>query len=392
MKIADLPLFAAPHRGFFLLGISGFVLLIGAWLLRFLQPAASVLPAPWLHAWLMSFGALAPFIAGFLFTAYSRWLGAEPPSRACWLGSLGLQAGGIALLALSAAAGRQVALAATVLLLGGWLLVLGHLLRALVRGNGAALHARSMVFAVSLGLIALLLQGAWLAGGDPRLAMASVPVGFWGFLLCVYLVVAHRMIPFFAGCVLKPYQPYRPAWALLALLALALVHMTLKTMHFEAWLWLADLPLALLAAYLAWRWEFRRSGAHRLLAALFIAWIALVVGMLASAAQSLAYLASGNMVAPYLAEHLVGVCFFSAMVVAMGTRVTLGHSGRALLMNPVAWWALLVMVLAGLVRAASEFGAWRQELLFISAVLWLAAAAAWAARHAPMLIGPRVDR
>lgn len=381
----------APHRAFFLLGTTGLILSLAGWLQWLAQPRVLAAPPGWLHGWFMVFGAFGPFISGFLFTAYGRWLAARPPGRACWMGSLVLQALGlVALLGGQGSSSPWTAVAAG-LLLAGWGLVLGHLLRALHAGKGAALHAGAMAGAVILGLLSLASLLAWGLTGDARWALASLATAQWGFLLGVYLVVAHRMLPFFAGCVLKPYQPYRPAWALLLALFLAALHLAGELAGQRAWLWVADLPLFLLCAWLTVRWQAWRARDHRLLLALFLAWAALVAGLALLALQSVWLLASGSLLGGRGPAHLVAIGFFGAMVLAMGTRVTLGHSGRPLRMDTLAWYGTWAVLAAAGMRVLAEWGPAYRPLLLASALTWLVAVGAWAWRYAPMLWRPRID-
>lgn len=392
MNTSAQPLLLAPHRGFFLLGILVFVLAMAWWLAALLAPPRLLMPMSWLHAWLVIFGALGPFICGFLFTAYSRWLAADPPGRACWMTSLGLSVAAVSLFFTGAFAGLGWSLVGAMCWLGSWLLVFGHLVRAARQGGGAGLHAGSMMAAVVLGLIAAGFLVAWLLTGDSRCAVQGLAVAFWGFLLGVYLVVAHRMIPFFAGRVLQPYTPYRPAWALVLALLMAWGHLALLLLKLPQHLWLTDSVLLGLTAWLGHRWQWWRAGANRLLAALFIAWLGLVAGLLASMIVHGALFFAGQGFGVRLPEHIIGIAFFGAMVIAMGTRVTLGHSGRPLKMGPTAWWSLIGVSLAGGVRLLAEFVPQRQELILASALVWVVAGLAWALRHGPMLILPRADR
>lgn len=392
MNFSDSPLLMTPHRGFFLLGMTVFVLAMGWWLAALASPPLLTLPMNWLHAWLLCFGVMGPFIAGFLFTAYSRWLNADPPTRACWQSSLTAMGSGTVLFFIGALFDARLSLVGAVGWLVAWTLVFGHLLRAARQGGGAALHAGAMMASVALGVAAAVLLSGWLATGNSSLSVRGLAVVFWGFLMGVYLVVAHRMIPFFAGRVLTPYVAYRPAWALWLALALAWTHLTLLLAGRPHLLWLCDLPMAVLAAWLGWRWQFWRAGGNRLLAALFVAWGGLVAGLAASAAQFGYLFLTGRWMGLHLPEHLVGIGFFGAMIIAMGTRVTLGHSGRPLRMGRTAWWALLGIVSAAVLRALAEWQPLREPLLLASAALWTVAGMAWVARHGPMLARPRVDR
>ena len=133
----------------------------------------------------------------------------------------------------------------------GWL----TLAPLLWRDAGTTWHARSCFAALVLGLVGLLaLDVAFVLGGSPLWAFASIKLGSFGLLLPVYVTVAHRMFPFFAGSVVPGYAPWRPLWLLAAFWALCLAHLALELCHAYGWLWLVDLPLLALTATMLWRW------------------------------------------------------------------------------------------------------------------------------------------
>ena len=286
--------------------------------------------------------------------------------------------------------GLYIAVAAS-LLLCGWTLLMAHLLRALQRGQGAGLHAGGVLLGVILGLTALLMILAWALTGQSRWAINSLALMQWGFLPVIYLVVAHRMIPFFAACVLEPYRPYRPAWILLLILALTLGHLALVLGNAPRWLWAVDAPLLLLCAWLAYRWQGWRAGDHRLLLSLFLAWFALILGLGLSVLESASLWFDLRLSGGRSPAHLVSIGFYGAMMLAMATRVTLGHSGRALVMDQLAWVCVLAVVAAGVLRALGGWTGDSRALSIAGGALWTVAVLAWSCRYAPMLWRPRID-
>jgi uncharacterized protein involved in response to NO len=92
--------------------------------------------------------------------------------------------------------------------------------------------------------------------------------------------------------------------------------------------------------------------------------------------------------------HALGIGFLGGMLVAMVTRVTMGHSGRALQMDRVTLGCFFGIQAAALARVGSEITAAPaaiQWLLLGSVALWLAAFCVWAARHGPIYLAPRSD-
>jgi uncharacterized protein involved in response to NO len=90
--------------------------------------------------------------------------------------------------------------------------------------------------------------------------------------------------------------------------------------------------------------------------------------------------------------HALGLGFFGGMLMAMVTRVTLGHSGRPLALDPLTWRLFLAAQAAAGLRVAAEFlppaAAW---LSLAAALTWVAVLLAWAALSLPVYFRPRAD-
>ena len=86
----------------------------------------------------------------------------------------------------------------------------------------------------------------------------------------------------------------------------------------------------------------------------------------------------------------------SSMLLAMVTRVTLGHSGRKLWMDRFTVLCFLAVQCAAVLRVASELTQTRWPalsvpLLLASITFWVAGLWPWALRHGRMYLAPRVD-
>ncbi|WP_024888869.1 NnrS family protein [Luteimonas huabeiensis] len=387
----------APHRALFFVGASN-VLLAMAWWAAWLaasrwQTFALAQPQPyagWLHAFVMQYQVLPSFVFGFLLTTFPRWMGLPPFSRAHYLPvGAGLIGGQLATLlgALGWSVGITVGAWLTV---AAWLAGLATLGPLLWRERGVTWHARSCFAALALGGLGLAAWMAYLLGGSALWAFASIKLGSFGFLVPLYLTVAHRMFPFFAGRVVPGYREWRPLWLLAALWPLCLAHLVFELLHLYGWLWLADLPLLALTAAMLWRW-WPRGRQPALLAALFVglAWLPLAFALYAG--QSLAYLATGVYWLGRGPAHALFVGFFASVLVAMVTRVTQGHSGRALVMPGVARYAFVAVQVVAALRVAAEAlpdaGAWQA----VAALGWLAALSPWVAHLGGIYLRPRAD-
>jgi uncharacterized protein involved in response to NO len=386
----------APHRLLFFAG-AGNVLLAMLWwalwlanarwhLFAFPQPRAY---AGWLHAVLMQYLVLAPFMFGFLLTVFPRWMGQPELRRAHYL-PVGIGLFGGQLLTLAGALGPERLLrAGAVSTLLGWAIGLCWLLRLAWRDRGRNRHALSCAAAMSLGLCGFAAYAAYLHVPDPRWMEASIKLGTFGLLLPVYFTVAHRMFPFFAGNVVGGYQGWRPMWMLAAFWAFALAHLGLELAHALRWTWVPDLGLLALSA--AWLWRnWPRGPMPRLLRVLFLGYAWLPVAMALYAAQSLSRFGGLDLLGRAPA-HALFVGFFGSLLVAMVTRVTQGHSGRPLEFGGVATFAFVVIQCTCVVRIAAELVPDALEWQALAAIGWLLAFLPWVLRSGWIYLTPRAD-
>ena len=391
-------LLQAPHRMMFFIGAGNVLLAMAwwaAWLVSARWPAVLRMAQPeqyagWLHAIVMQYQVLASFVFGFLLTVFPKWMGLPELPRARYLPvGAGVFGGQIATLlgAIGWAPGLRVGL---VLTLAGWTWGVGQLAWLVAREKGATWHARSCLAALVLGWTGLAAWAAFVCGASPLWAFASIKIGTFGFLLPMYLTVAHRMFPFFAGNVVPGYQPWRPLWILAAAWALVLLHLVLELTHAYAWLWAADLPLLVLSVVLCWRWWPRRK-APGLLRVLFfgLAWLPVTFALYF--AQSVAYLLTGLYSFGRAPAHALFVGFFGSVLIAMVTRVTQGHSGRPLEMPAVAWFAFVALQFVAIARIAADFVHDPMRWQALAAIGWLVALAPWIARIGRIYLAPRID-
>lgn len=387
----------APHRLMFFVGTTNVLLAMAwwaAWLAAARWPALSM-PQPepyagWLHAFVMQYQMLPSFIFGFLLTTFPRWLGLPDIDRWRYVPvGLGLFGGQLATLlgAMGWDAGIVVGLLMTV---AGWSMGLLTLGPMLWRERGTTWHARSCFAALALGFVGLLCFVVFVLGGSPLWLFANVKLGTFGLLLPVYMTVAHRMFPFFAGGAVPGYTPWRPLWLLAAFWPLCLGHLVLELFHAYGWLWLVDLPLLALTATMLWRWwpAGRKPG---LLTVLFIglAWLPLAFALYS--AQSVAYALTGAFLLGRGPAHALFVGFFGSVLIAMVTRVTQGHSGRPLVMPAVAWFAFGAIQVVAVMRVAAEVMPDGMLWQLLAAFGWLIAFSPWLLRIGRIYLSPRID-
>jgi uncharacterized protein involved in response to NO len=387
----------APHRLMFFIGASNVLLAMLWWTLWLLSvrfglwtlPSMAI-PPGWLHAFLMQYLVLPSFVFGFLLTVFPRWMGLPDLQRWHYVPvGLGVMGGQLAILL--GAAGWEVGLTVGLwMALAGWTAALCILGRLLADEKGRTWHARSCFAALVLGWLGVAMFLAFVLGAPADWAYASIKLGGFGLLLPVYVTVAHRMFPFFAGNAVPGYKAWRPLWWLGAVWALCVVHIGLELVHGQAWLWLADLPLLVLACLAVWRW-WPRGRMPGLLAVLFIgtAWLPVTFALFAT--QSLVYTTTGEFILGRAPMHALFIGFFGSLLVAMVTRVTQGHSGRPLQMYGIAWYAFVAIQVVATLRILADVlpdpGLWQA----LAAVGWLLALSPWVARIGHIYLTPRRD-
>jgi len=389
---------AAPHRLLFFGGATAVLLSMLWWALWLLAQRSGwfalpppALPAGWAHAIGMQYQALPMFMFGFLLTVFPRWMGLPayarrhyvPVGASLLFGYLALHAG-----LLGSPVLVHVGLVSTLL---GFAIGLSLLLRLLWLDGGRTWHATACWSALALGFVGLLLCARFLHEGDARALFASIKIGTFGLLLPIYLTVCHRMLPFFSQAVIPGYRIYRPGWLLASMLGLVFVHLLLELAHAYAWLWLVDTPLALLAAWLAWRWRSRQVWRVRLLLVLHWAFAWLPLAFALYAAQSAWFAATGEFALGRAPVHALTVGFFGSLLVAMVTRVTQGHSGRPLEMGRIPWVCFLLLQGVAMLRISAELLPDAPLWMAISAFAWVLAFLPWVLRSAWIYLTPRKD-
>jgi len=342
----------------------------------------------------MLFGLLGPFVFGFLFTTFPRWQnGPEVPRSvyvpvfvalvtslglALWgaMGSMALFLAGVAI--------------ACVAWFAAWLVLLGVMLRS----QSMVSHAIVAAAAIGIGALSQVAFAAGLWLNDGAILHLAPRAALWGCLLPLVYAVCHRMIPFFTQSAVPLYQAVRPTWWLVTAALLCQAHLGLALVGGYGWLWAVDGPLAALTLYGGLRWQPLRSRKVPLLWTLYVAYFWLPIGLGLQFAADLSFAVTGDWVLGRAPLHALALGFLTSLVLAMASRVTLGHSGRRLIMDRFTVACFLALQVAAVLRIASEVvvvPAAVPLLIAASAFVWLAGMASWALRYGSMLVLPRID-
>lgn len=387
--IEEPPARTAP-RGFALwqLGFRPFYLLasvfaaasIALWSLQF----TGMLPAPYLagplwHAHEMVFGFALAVIVGFLFTAGRNWTGRPTPTG-----------GRLAALALLWIAARVAVLTPY-----GWLSAILNtafpIAAAIALGIPfyAARNRRNYFFVALLALLGFASLGVHLAqmGVLPLPPWAGIQIAL-DVVLFIVCVMGGRVIPMFtingvpgAESVRKPPLEKVALGSVLALLAadaaqapavvVGAVASVAAVAHFARW-WLWQ-PWKTLRTPLVWVLH------------LAYAWIPVHLAMRAFAAA--------GWMATSPAMHALTVGAVGGLIIGMMTRTARGHTARPLRADRLDTSCYLLVAAAAVVRVLVPLAvpAWTMQAVLLSALLWSAGFALYAAGYWNVLSRPRLD-
>lgn len=394
MKSALKQTAAAPHRLGFLTGAVLLLLSFAWWsghmLARWQGVAlpSAVVPM-FLHGYSMTYCFFPLFMLGFIYTAGPRWLGVASPSLRLYCPvMMGYLLGGI--LTIASAGNTSLLPLGIAMQLLAWLAALIIWMQAILSSKVTdQIHARLIALAFGLGTLGLTLALSWAISDVTELWLWSVQIGVWGLLLPVFLVVSHRMIPFFSGTALQPYTPWRPMWWLYTLVGCSILRAVFIGIEINTVA--IDLVMAGILLYTTWRWEIRKSFKVKLLAMLHAAFAWASVAMLLYAISAALQLA-GQQGLGFAPLHALSLGFFCCMLLAFVTRVTLGHSGRPLIAGGLAWTCYWAMHGVALARVVGEiFPAFQSISYAAAALLGLIAIVAWGRVYLPMYWQARVD-
>jgi uncharacterized protein involved in response to NO len=357
-------------RPFFLLGAIFAVVAMLLWLATLhgadWQPTVTD-PVVW-HAHEMLFGFAGAAIAGFLLTAVATWTGRQPVSAAT-LGMLVLAwiAGRVAMAAGQSWPYPAVAIAD----LAFPVLLAGLAMREIFGGGSRRNFGIAGViagFAVLGGVFHLGAAGIW--PGAERVALFLTAHG----LLVLITVIAGRIIPAFTGNWLRSRGisrlPQSRAWLEVVIIPVAVLAGVSDSVAAPALIVaVLTIAVAILHGLRLSAWQGRAAAGEPLVLILHVAYAWLPIGYLL-----LGLVALGLPVPRSAALHALTMGAVGTMILAVATRVALGHTGRALTASPPTVAAYLVLNAGVLVRVLSPLAPDSYlALIDVAAASWIAA-------------------
>lgn len=381
LKQDGMALWSYGFRPFFLGGAVWAVAAMALWIAALIHglPLGGGYGAPLWHAHEMVFGFAPAVLAGFLLTAIPNWTGSLPVSGGPLIGLAGLWAAGRLAMAGAALWGMgAAALVDAAFLPALWIIAT----REIVAGKKwNDLKVLAAVGAVTLGNLGFHVAAFW--GGDPALWLRGAVAGY----VALILIIGGRIIPSFtrnwlaqrgAQAMPVPYRRFD-----MGVIGVSAAVLGLWALAPESGLLL---PAALVAAALnvarLARWRGLACRAEPLLLVLHISYAFVPLGFLAIAA------AQAGAILPASALHVLTVGVIAPMMLAVMTRATRGHTGRALTASGWTTLSYLCLFAAAIARPLADLTG-GMGLMEAAGGLWIAAFGIFVAEHAPMLARQR---
>jgi uncharacterized protein involved in response to NO len=382
-------LFSHGFRPFFLMAGMVAPVAVGVWVLALAGVALPEGPLPpmrW-HAHEGLAGFVAAAMIGFLMTAIPNWTGRRGYSGAPLVALAAVfLAARFALLPGSPVPVGVAAALALAPLPGTLLLVLP----ALAKAKSARLFGPpALVLLFWSGQVMMAGEAAgwwaWPGWATGQLLMADMA-------LLLVVLIGGRIVPSFtlsalrrAGSPVEPQPlPGVDRGAIISVAAVAAIDLVAPG---GALAGVAAAVAAVLVALRLSRWHGLRTLRWPILWVLHLAY-ALIP--LALAVKAAALLAGAPWAAAWLHLQLAGAV--ALMILAVMSRATLGHTGRALIAAPMTVAAYLLLLAAALLRGfAGAVAGDPLPVLAAAALCWVAAFALFLVVYAPMLLGPRAD-
>lgn len=397
MRPRELPLFGEPptapavppvaakgFRPFFLLAGVFAALLVPIWLLALAgvaRPDAYFDSIHW-HAHEMVFGLATAVVAGFLLTAVANWTGRETlvGTPLLVLAALWILARGALLVP---GLPRAVPAALDVAFLPALAISLARPIAASRNRRNYAIVA--VVLALAAANAAMHLDVLGVVSGVRR------PAALVGVDLIVLLVVviAGRVVPMFTknatGDASVRSHPGLDRAAIVATVGAAVVDLVMPESGVAA---VAAGAAAALTGARAVHWTTSRVWRVPLLWVLHVGYAWVPIGFALRAASG-----AWATIPPSLATHALTVGAIGTLVLGMMARVSLGHTGRPLVVGRAVATSFALVTLAAVVRVAGPLvgPSHYRAAIHLAGACWTCAFTIFLVTYSPLLLAPRAD-
>jgi uncharacterized protein involved in response to NO len=372
---------SAGFRPFFFLGAVWAAIAVPVWLAAYVHGYAlpGALPAMLWHAHEMVYGYALAIVTGFLLTTIPNWTGRLPLRGAPLAALVTLWLAGRVSVLASPAIGAAVDLAFTVVLIA---VVARELTKARSFHNLPVVATLGLLLAGNVLVHLQALDIAYTAALGNRIGVAT--------LLALISLIGGRLVPSFTRNWLAKERSQVPAPAphdrvdtacLLIVLAGLVAWVSAPASQLAGAMALAA---GFAAAVRLARWRGRATVRAPLLFVLHVGYGWLAVGLACLGLNGLFGWAP-----PGAALHALTVGAIGTMTLAVMTRASLGHTGRALHAGPGTVAIYLLVTAAALLRIGAGFSQHSALVTSLAGVAWSGAFGLFAILYAPLLLGKK---
>lgn len=388
--VNNISLFACGLRPFFLFAGLDALVNMAVWLAAFLDPGlwpARAMPAMYWHAHEMLFGFATAAIAGFLLTAVPGWTGRPSYSGAPLISLVALWLAGRLATAPLGLSAPVVAEAIDLAFFPAMLLVLAPpLIRARKFRNLPFVGILLLLFLANL-CFHLGTNGVVPAGEQIGLGLAI------DIVMILIVIIGGRIIPAFTKSGLARHgievQLRGSRWIeILSIASIVAVLVGDLAMPLSPENGLIALVASVAQGVRLSRWHGHRTARDPLIWVLHLGYAWLTAGLMLKAIWLLT-------AAPFAEKwiHALTVGAFATMILAVMTRASLGHTGRALIARPAIAACYALISASALVRIFSPalLPNRYDAVIAVSGIFWVAAFGIFLLVFAPILAKPRAD-
>lgn len=369
-------------RPFFLLGsvYAIFAIAMWVWMFQTGQPPQLHVPALWWHVHEMLFGFAMAIVVGFVLTAVQNWTGVNGTKQyrlamlvALWMLPRLLFWTETPLWIISSIEALFLALTAYEI---GW---------RVIQAKGW----RNLFFIplFVLAIVANFASYATIKGMPPFTSSAVWQAMLWWFTLLLS-VMGGRVIPFFTARRFNFEKAQPLAWLewaanlpLVGLFLLSFFPITFSEIGQPLMIFAGIAQLVRLL-----RWKPWRTLSEPLVWSLHLSYLCIPASLLIRGLWDNPF-ATHNML------HLFAIGGLGGLVLAMISRVTMGHTGRNIYQGPTMGLAFVAIIISAVVRGIGV-ALWPEYLLMfinISGALWILAFGLFVMKFGYMLMTPRAD-
>jgi len=261
-----------------------------------------------------------------------------------------------------------------------------------IYNKGAAVDKRDSYWILTAKYFGVLGSGVFLFvvlasyfqfGNGKDFSPLAIYLSFYLYLVFLAFSVAQRMVPFFSHIFVNISNKF-----LQAVFALFVLHTLFSIGQQQIVVMVIDTFLGVLLFVEFAKWKLPLTSSPAILWVLHLAlfWLptAFIISSFSAAAEVFLHISTFA-----LSAHLFAIGFLTTILLGFGSRVILGHSGRALEADKLTialFYLTQVVVLSRVAYSLSVALNWNLEWLFdVSAGLWLVLFMVWAGKYMPYL-------